>query len=148
MDPFNKLIRATINNLQRLDRIKVTPICRPIAMDIKRDSGTTQRPNRCIIRANGLRQFYCRPPVFSDRIQHFIPPPPAPPRLFLDFRERVRILFFNYTCVKERRGGGAASDRFIKVVWHIRSPRLLPRPRVDNAQKRDAGYIILFIISL
>lgn len=52
------------------------------------------------------------------------------------------------TRVKEQRGGGAPSDRFIKVVWHIRSPRLLPRSRVDNAPKRDAGYIILFIISL
>lgn len=34
-------------------------------------------------------------------------------------------------------------DRFIKVVWHIRSPRLLPRPRVGTGT-RDILFYLLF----
>lgn len=45
--------------------------------------------------------------------------------------------------VKGLRRRRALSDRFIKVVWHIRSPRLLPRPRVGTGT-RDILFYLLF----
>lgn len=113
-------------------------------MDIMRDCGTM--PNRCIIRANVYDNFIVGPRCSTIVFVHFIPPPPTPPWLSLDFRERVRILFFNYICLKDRRGRGTPSDRFIKVVWHIRSPRLLPRPRVDNARERETRDILFYLL--
>lgn len=51
--------------------------------------------------------------------------------------EKELGFYFSTTCVKGRRDEGSPLDRFIKVVWHIHSPRLLPRPRVGNIQKRE-----------
>lgn len=44
--------------------------------------------------------------------------------------------------VKGLRRRRTPSDRFIKVVWHIRSPRLLPRPRVGTGTPDTLFYLL------
>lgn len=114
--------------------------------------------NEIVIRRNGQtgalfeRMFYdnfivgprCSAAVFNILSRRF-----HLSRLSLDFRERVGILFFNYNVhVRKRTTGrrGSPSDRFIKVVWHIRSPRLLPRPRVGNARERETRDILFYLL--
>lgn len=62
--------------------------------------------------------------------------------------EKELGFYFSTIHVRKRTTGrrGSPSDRFIKVVWHIRSPRLLPRPRVGNARERETRDILFYLL--
>jgi len=65
-------------------------------------------------------------------------------------RGRVRDFIFQlYTRARARKRAATAeppSNRFIKVVWHIRSPRLLPRPRVGSPARGIYYFIYYFTL--
>lgn len=70
------------------------------------------------------------------------------PRLFPSTSEKELGFYFSTIHIRKKSdgGGGAPSDRFIKVVWHICSPRLLPRPRVGNARERETRNILFYLL--
>jgi len=126
----------------------------PRGDESRRTSSTleqSRRSSRCITRTNMVYDDFivgprCSAVVFNVLSRRFQLPAARPSPA----RGRVRDFIFQLYARARKRAAAAEppSNRFIKVVWHIRSPRLLPRPRVGSPARGIYYFIYYFTLRL